>query len=29
VALTWILAIIVWWAFLIGHVLNDIRGFGA
>ena len=29
VALTSILAIIVWWAFLIGHVLNDIRGFGA
>jgi hypothetical protein len=29
VALTSILTIIVWWAFLIGHVLNDIRGFGA
>ncbi len=29
VALTSILAIIVWWAFLIGHVLNNIRGFGA
>ncbi len=29
VALTSILTIIVWWAFLIGHVLNNIRGFGA
>ena len=28
VALTSILAIIVWWAFLIGHVVNNIRGFG-
>ena len=28
-ALTTILAFIVWWAFLIGHVMNNIRGFGA
>jgi hypothetical protein len=28
-ALTTILAFIVWWAFLIGHVTNNIRGFGA
>ena len=27
--LTLILAVIVWWGFLIGHVLNNIRGFGA
>ena len=27
--LTLILALIVWWAFLVGHVLNNIRGFGA
>ena len=27
-ALTSILAFIVWWGFLIGHVLNNIRGFG-
>ena len=26
--LTSILAIIVWWSFLIGHVTNNIRGFG-
>ena len=26
--LTLILAFIIWWSFLIGHVLNDIRGFG-
>jgi hypothetical protein len=26
--LTLILAFIVWWSFLIGHVLNNIRGFG-
>jgi hypothetical protein len=26
--LTAILAIIVWWSFLVGHVLNNIRGFG-
>ena len=26
--LTWILAFIVWWSFLIGHVLNNLRGFG-
>lgn len=24
--LTWILAFVVWWAFLIGHVLNNIKG---
>ena len=28
VALTLILAFIVWWSFLIGHVLNNIMGFG-
>jgi hypothetical protein len=28
-ALTLLLAFIVWWAFLVGHVLNDIGGFGA
>jgi hypothetical protein len=28
-ALTAILAFIVWWSFLIGHVLNNIRGFGS
>jgi hypothetical protein len=27
-ALTLILAFIVWWGFLIGHVLNNIKGFG-
>jgi hypothetical protein len=27
-ALTMILALIVWWGFLTGHVLNNIRGFG-
>ena len=27
-AVTSILAFIVWWSFLIGHVLNNIRGFG-
>ena len=27
--LTAILAIIVWWSFLIGHVLNNLRGFDA
>jgi len=27
-ALTMILAFIVWWSFLTGHVLNNIRGFG-
>jgi amino acid permease len=26
--LTSVLAFIVWWGFLIGHVLNDLRGFG-
>jgi hypothetical protein len=26
-ALTTVLAFIVWWSFLIGHVLNNIRGF--
>ena len=24
--LTWLLAFVVWWAFLIGHVLNNIEG---
>ena len=28
-ALTSILAFIVWWGFLVGHVVNNIRGFGA
>jgi len=28
-ALTSILAFIVWWSFLIGHVMNNIRGFGS
>jgi hypothetical protein len=28
-ALTTILAFIVWWSFLVGHVVNDIRGFGS
>ena len=28
-ALTSILAVIVWWSFLIGHVVNNIRGFGS
>jgi amino acid permease len=28
-ALTAILAFVVWWGFLIGHVLNNIRGFGS
>ena len=28
-ALTLILAFIVWWSFLIGHVLNNIKGFGS
>ncbi|HRI16593.1 MAG TPA: hypothetical protein PLX89_26675 [Verrucomicrobiota bacterium] len=26
--LTTILAVIVWWSFLVGHILNNIRGFG-
>jgi hypothetical protein len=28
-ALTLMLAFIVWWGFLVGHVLNNIRGFGS
>ena len=28
IALTALLAFVVWWDFLIGHVLNNIRGFG-
>ena len=24
--LTWLLSIIVWWSFLVGHVLNNIKG---
>ena len=28
-ALTSILAFIVWWSFLIGHVVNNIKGFGS
>jgi hypothetical protein len=27
-ALAAILAVIVWWGFLVGHILNNIRGFG-
>jgi hypothetical protein len=26
--LTAILAFIVWWSFLVGHILNNIQGFG-
>ena len=26
--LTWLLAFLVWWSFLTGHVLNNIRGLG-
>jgi hypothetical protein len=29
VALTTILGFIVWWSFLVGHVMNDIMGFGS
>jgi hypothetical protein len=29
VAVTSMLAFIVWWGFLVGHVTNNIRGFGA
>jgi len=25
-ALTWLLAFFVWWGFIVGHVLNNIRG---
>jgi len=25
-SLTWLLAFFVWWNFIVGHVLNDIRG---
>jgi len=28
-AMTALLAFIVWWSFLVGHVLNDIAGFGS
>jgi hypothetical protein len=24
--LTWILAFVIWWNFLVGHILNNIRG---
>lgn len=27
--LTMLLAFIVWWNFLVGHILNNVRGFGA
>jgi len=27
--LTAILAFVVWWNFLVGHVVNNVRGFGA
>ena len=26
-AVTWMLAFVVWWSFLVGHVLNNIKGF--
>jgi hypothetical protein len=29
IALTLLLAFTVWWAFLVGHVINNIGGFGA
>lgn len=29
VVLTVLLAFVVWWAFLVGHILNNIRGFGS
>jgi hypothetical protein len=29
VALTTILTFIVWWSFVVGHVVNDIMGFGS
>ena len=25
---TWILAFLVWWNFVVGHILNNIKGFG-
>jgi hypothetical protein len=28
-ALTAIIAFIVWWNFLVGHVVNNFRGYGA
>jgi hypothetical protein len=28
-AITTILGFIVWWSFLVGHVVNDIKGFGS
>ena len=28
-ALTGLLAFIVWWSFIVGHILNDIKGFGS
>jgi hypothetical protein len=28
IAITLILSFIVWWDFLVGHILNNIRGFG-
>jgi hypothetical protein len=28
-ALTLILAFIVWWGFLVGHIINNIRGYGS
>jgi hypothetical protein len=26
-SLTWILAFVVWWSYLVGHILNNIKGF--
>ena len=28
-ALTAILAFVVWWGFLVGHIINNVRGYGA
>jgi hypothetical protein len=28
-ALTAVLAFVVWWGFLVGHIMNDIMGFGS
>ena len=28
-AITFGLAVIVWYAFLVGHVINNVRGFGS
>ena len=28
-ALTAVLAFVIWWGFLVGHIMNDIMGFGS